>query len=198
MPLFTRIILGLDVHALLKLMSLNGQTKDAYSKSHTGGWRYDIVLPGFKMNMPDICAAIGLAQIKKYKKNLLLDRKKIAMHYFDRFKEYVWAILPPLCDDDKESSYHIFALRIMGFSEIQRDLMIQTILKRGVSVNVHFIPLPMLKFFKESGYDIDDYPNAYSCYCCEISLPIYPQLDHTTIDYIVDIVVESYLKVIKI
>ena len=181
----------------MKLMSLNGQTKDAYSKSNAGGWRYDIVLQGYKMNMPDVCAAIGLAQIRKYKKYLLVERKRVASHYVKRFSEFEWAILPPFQNIDKESSYHLFALRIKGFSETQRDSLIEEISKNGVSVNVHFIPLPLLKFFKNEGYKIENYPQAYACYCCEISLPIYPQLDSEKVDFIVEVVIKCYKKVLN-
>jgi dTDP-4-amino-4,6-dideoxygalactose transaminase len=188
---------GKEEYAIMKLMSLNGQTKDAYSKSHTGGWRYDIVLPGYKMNMPDICAAIGLAQIKKYKNNLLILRKNIALHYIDRFKDHSWAILPSMNEGGKETSYHLFALRIKGISEKQRDMIIERILKSEVSVNVHFVPLPILTLFKNYGYKIEDYPEAYACYSCEISLPIYPQLKEEDVDFIADSVIDSYHKVIN-
>lgn len=181
-----------EEYAKMRLMSLNGQTKDAYSKSKIGGWRYDILLPGYKMNMPDICAAIGLAQIRKYTDFLLIERKKIASHYSNRFSEYDWAILPSLVNQSKETSYHLYALRIKGITEIQRDTMIEEISKYGVAVNVHFIPLPMLTFFKQEGYRIEDYPQAYACYAGEISLPIYPQLDMHAVDYIIDSVIESY------
>jgi len=188
---------GKEVYTKMKLMSLNGQTKDAYSKSNAGGWRYDIVLQGYKMNMPDVCAAIGLAQIRKYKKYLLVERKRVASHYVKRFSEFEWAILPPFQNIDKESSYHLFALRIKGFSETQRDSLIEEISKNGVSVNVHFIPLPLLKFFKNEGYKIENYPQAYACYCCEISLPIYPQLDSEKVDFIVEVVIKCYKKVLN-
>lgn len=188
---------GDDVYARMKLMSLNGQTKDAYSKSKAGGWRYDIVLPGYKMNMPDVCAAIGLAQIRRYRKELLVERKRVAMHYLDRFKDIDWVILPPLKNNEKESSYHLFALRIAGITEIQRDLMINEITNCGVSVNVHFIPLPMLTYFSDEGFLIENFPKAYECYMCEISLPIYPQLDLLKVDYIVDTVIAAYHTVLN-
>lgn len=182
----------------LKLMALNGQTKDAFSKNKSGNWRYDIVLPGYKMNMPDICAAIGLAQIRIYKEILLVKRKTIALQYVKGFENFSWAILPPLSDIEKESSYHLFALRIKGFSEDQRDLMIKSISQQEISVNVHFIPLPMFKFFKEEGYKMEDYPGAYNCFKNEISLPIYPQLDSESIDLIIDVVINSYNKVLNV
>ena len=184
-----------EVYAKMRLMTLNGQTKDAYSKSKAGGWRYDIAFLGFKMNMPDVCAAVGLGQIRKYKEYLLVERKRIALQYINLLQQYDWAILPTLKNFEKESSYHLFALRIKGFSEKMRDLMIEEISKKGVSVNVHFIPLPLLTYFKDEGFKMEDYPNAFKCYINEISLPIYPQLDEASVDFVVDTIVKSYLSV---
>ncbi len=181
-----------EVYRTLKLWSLNGQTKDALAKTNGAGWRYDIVYPGFKMNMPDICAAIGLAQLRKYPTLMLPDRKRVAEAYVKGLANYSWAILPPIKDAERESSYHVFALRIKGITETQRDVMIERITEAGVSVNVHFQPLPILTVFREKGYQIEDYPVAFSCYATEISLPIYPQLDQDKIDYIIDAVVRAY------
>ncbi len=176
----------------LKLWSLNGQTKDALAKTQGAGWKYDIVYPGFKMNMPDICAAIGLAQIRKYKDLILPERKRIFDLYVRLFSTHAWAQLPPVNTTEKKSSYHLFALRIRNISEQQRDQLIDKITSFGVSVNVHFQPLPLLTVFKERGYSIHDYPIAYDLYSREISLPIYPQLDTEKIEYIVSSVVKAY------
>ncbi|MBX2963381.1 MAG: DegT/DnrJ/EryC1/StrS family aminotransferase [Cyclobacteriaceae bacterium] len=181
-----------EVYRTFKLWSLNGQTKDALSKTNGAGWRYDIVYPGFKMNMPDICAAIGLAQLRKYPILMLPERKRVAQAYANGFGNYSWALLPPTSDDLRESSYHVYPLRIKDISEAQRDTMIERITEAGVSVNVHFQPLPMLTVFRERGYRIVDYPVAFSCYATEISLPIYPQLDQDKIDYIINAVVRAY------
>lgn len=180
----------------LRQMSLNCQTKDAFSKSKAGAWRYDIVGFGMKINMPDVNAAIGLAQMRQYT-NLLQLRKHIFMKYNAAFSKLDWAILPPSKTDGKETSYHIYALRIIDFTEQQRDQMIEEITKSDVAVNVHFIPLPMLSFFKGMGYDIANYPTAYRNYHSEISLPIYPQLTDEMVDYIIQVVSESYYKVIN-
>lgn len=182
------------IYRTLKLWSLNGQTKDALAKTNGAGWKYDIVYPGFKMNMPDICAAIGLAQLRKYDSLILPERKRIAETYHTSFTQYSWAITPPLKDTSRESSYHLFALRVRDITEEQRDRMIEIITSKGVSVNVHFQPLPQLTVFKEMGYSIQDYPTAYDNYSCEISLPIYPGLE-SKIDYIVSAVVDAYQKV---
>lgn len=170
----------------LKMFSLNGQTKDAFSKSIGNNWRYDIIFQGLKINMPDICAAIGLAQIRNYNKSLLPDRKNIAQKYCNAFFQYDWFIPPVLQDNIRESSYHLFPLRIKNINEDERDQLIDKITESGVNVNVHFIPMPMLSYFKSIGYRINDYPNSFKQYSCEISLPIYPQLKENELDYIID------------
>jgi dTDP-4-amino-4,6-dideoxygalactose transaminase len=181
-----------EEYRYLRMMTLNGQTKDAFTKTKAGGWRYDIIDLGLKINMPDVCAAIGLAQIKKYDTNLLLERKRVFYHYSDTFSKYEWAITPPQDTHTIQSSYHLYALRIKDISETERDLIIDEISKTGVAVNVHFIPMPMLTLFKNLGYKIEDYPNTYKNYSCEISLPIYPQLTEEQVDFIITTVVNSY------
>lgn len=181
-----------DEYAYLRLMTLNGQTKDAFTKSKAGGWKYDIIDLGLKINMPDVCAAIGLAQIKKYDNNLLIERKRVFDQYSLAFAKYDWAITPPQDTEHTTSSYHLYALRIKGISEQQRDLIIDKISAKGVAVNVHFIPMPMLTLFKNLGYNIEDYPNTYRNYSCEISLPIYPQLDEIQVSFIISTVVNSF------
>lgn len=184
-----------EVYKQLKLWSLNGQTKDALAKTNGAGWKYDIVYPGFKMNMPDICAAIGLAQLRKYATVILPERKRVFDTYLELFKAYEWAELPPVNTAEKKSSCHLFALRIKGATEQQRDTMIDKITASGVSVNVHFQPLPLLSVFRERGYAISDYPKAYGSYSREISLPIYPELDESKIKYIVAAVAKAYQSV---
>ena len=186
-----------DEYKLMKLYSLNGQNKDALTKILLGGWKYDILFQGLKVNMPDMCAAVGLAQLRKYDRFLLSERKKIANRYYDFFKKYQFFELPPLQNSFRESCYHLFALRIIGISEESRDNIINEIFEKGVSVNVHFIPMPMLTLFKSLGYKIENFPIAYDNYSREISLPIYPQLSDVQIDYICDSVLASYNKVIN-
>ncbi|HEU5290299.1 MAG TPA: DegT/DnrJ/EryC1/StrS family aminotransferase [Cyclobacteriaceae bacterium] len=184
------------VYKQLKLWSLNGQTKDALSKTTTGGWRYDIVYPGFKMNMPDICAAIGLAQYRKYNSHILLERQRVFRDYTKRFLPFGWAQLPPQDNGDQTSSYHLYALRIKNITEHQRDRIMEEIAALGVSVNVHFQPLPLLTVFKERGFAIADFPVAFDNYSREISLPIYPELDQIKIEYIVRAVEQAYTQVV--
>jgi len=184
------------LYASLRQMTLNCQTKDAFSKSKAGGWKYDIVDFGMKINMPDVNAAIGLAQMRQYS-DLLVSRKRIFGQYDTAFRNYEWAVLPPSKDKEKETSYHIYALRIKEITEQQRDDMIDEIAKQEVAVNVHFIPMPMLSFFKNKGYDINEYPQAYQNYSHEISLPIYPQLTNEEVNFVIRTVVEAYEKVIQ-
>ena len=183
------------LYSKLRQMSLNCQTKDAFSKSKAGGWRYDITGLGMKINMADINAAMGLAQMRIYPA-LLKERKRVFGVYNDAFSRENWAILPPAFSRGKESSYHIYALRIKDITEAQRDQIIEVISKTGVAVNVHFIPMPMLTFFKEKGFNIKDYPQAYNNFKCEISLPIYPQLTEKELHYIINSVKTAYKTVI--
>ena len=178
----------------LRQMSLNCQTKDAFSKSQAGGWRYDIVGLGMKINMPDVNAAIGLAQIREYD-HILEERKRVFHQYDEAFRKYDWAILPPLSKQGRETSYHLYALRIKDITEAQRDAIINAIAEKEVAVNVHFIPMPMLNLFKEIGYKIEDYPQAYANFKGEISLPIYPQLTNEQVQFVIDCVVEAVEKI---
>ncbi len=186
-----------DEYKMMKLYSLNGQNKDAFTKSQAGGWRYDILFQGLKVNMPDLCAAVGLAQIRKYDNVLLKERERVALAYSDFFSKHNFFELPPLENETKKSSFHLYALRIKNITEAQRDSMIELIAETGVSVNVHFIPMPMLTVFKDLGYDIKNYPTAFDNYSREISLPIYPQLNSEQIDYICNAVLNAYKSVIN-
>ena len=149
-----------------------------------------------KVNMADINAAIGLAQIRKYDK-LLGERKRVYNTYNDTFKDFPWALVPPARTKDKETSYHVYPLRIKDITEKERDQIIAEISKEDVAVNVHFVPLPMLTYYKELGYDINDYPQAYKNYAHEISLPIYPQLDDEKVKFVIATVIKAYNKVVN-
>ncbi len=186
-----------DLYKELRLMTLNCQTKDAFTKSKAGGWRYDIVGKGLKYNMADVNAAIGLAQIRQYDK-LLAERKRVFNNYTKILSKYDWAVVPPIKSGDRETSYHVFALRIKGITEEQRDEIIRLISEEEIAVNVHFVPLPMLTLFKNEGYDIKDYPQSYANYCNEISLPVYPQLDDESVKMVADAVVCAYNSIFSI
>ena len=175
----------------MRLMTLNCQTKDAFTKSQAGGWRYDIVGKGMKINMADVNAAIGLAQIRQYE-HLLAERKRIYNAYDKALGQYEWAILPPSVKNGGETSYHVYPLRIKGFTEQQRDALINEIAKSEVAVNVHFVPLPMLSYYRSLGYDIADYPNARRHYEHEVSLPVYPQLTDEQVQIVINTVVKAH------
>lgn len=182
--------------AWFKMMSLNGQTKDAFTKNQAGAWRYDIVAHGMKINMPDVNAAIALAQLRKYD-YLLSERKRVYELYRKLLGEYHWAILPPKSSDRKQSAYHLFLLRIDSVSESQRDEIIAQMAQREIATNVHYIPMPCLTLFKQAGYKIEDYPKSLDTYKREITLPIYPQLSDLQVEYIVRNLVEVYYKVMN-
>lgn len=182
----------------IRLCSLNGQTKDAFTKSQAGEWKYDILLAGMKMNMPDICAAIGLAQIKIYHSRLLPRRRAIAQYYYDQLGTLPGFSHTPLSSEDRVSACHLFIARIDDINEEERDSIIKLIAARGIAVNVHFMPLPMLTLFKEMGYTIDHFPKSYALYSSSISLPIYPQLSHTEMDYIVAVTMAAVEEVRKV
>lgn len=186
-----------QLYAELRMKALNCQTKDAFTKTKAGGWRYDIVGMGMKANMADVNAAIGLAQIRQYDR-LLVERKRVFDTYNRTFSQLPWALTPPAHNDRRETSYHVYALRIKGISEEQRDAIISEISKSEVAVNVHFIPLPMLSLFRDMGYRIEDYPQAYENYHHEISLPCYPQLTDEQLAFIINTVVDAYHKVITL
>lgn len=184
------------LYAELRRMTLNCQTKDAFTKTKAGKWRYDIIGFGMKINLPDINAAMGLAQLRQYQ-DLLQRRKAVFAAYDAAFSKYSWAVLPPERLEEKETSYHLYALRIKNITEEQRDLIIDLIAEKEVAVNVHFIPLPMLTFFREQGYDISLYPQAYKNFAGEISLPIYPQLTEDEVAWVIESTISSVNQILN-
>lgn len=155
------------------IFSLHGQSKDALAKMQKGGWRYDVVNAGYKANMTDILASIGLVEIERYKDDTLKKRKYIFDFYAGYFSAFDWAELPQYETCNRISSYHVFLLRISNINEEQRDQIIQKIFSKEVSVNVHFQPLPLLSLYKNMGYDIQNFPVAYDNYSRCISLPVF-------------------------
>jgi dTDP-4-amino-4,6-dideoxygalactose transaminase len=179
------------IQQYLKVKSLHGQTKDAFSKIQLGGWRYDIIEPGYKFNMTDIQAALGLVELERYDADMLVRRKQIFDRYSDAFSKKTWAQIPVYETVDKKTSYHAYLLRIKDITETQRDQIIQKIFDKGVSVNVHFIPLPMMTYYKSQGYKIEDYPATYNNYSREISLPVYYDLTDEMVNEVIRAVVNS-------
>jgi dTDP-4-amino-4,6-dideoxygalactose transaminase len=180
-----------NIYKCLYIKSLHGQTKDALAKTKKGNWRYDIIEPGYKFNMTDIQAAMGLAGIEHYETDMLVKRKHIFDTYSQLLKKYKWAQLPVYETNKKKTSYHVFLLRIKNINEQKRDKIIQSIFDKDVSVNVHFVPVPMMSYYKGLGYDINNYPVAYDNYSREISLPVYYDLTDKQIETVINAVVKS-------
>ena len=178
----------------IKYLSLNGQTKTALDKSKVGGWRYDIVDQGFKANMPDLCAAVGLAQIRIYESEMLPERQRIFDRYNDRLAHHPWAIIPPEMLPNRKSSLHLYQLRVDGIDEEKRNAMMRGIAEDGVGVNVHYVPMPMLTLFQRLGYDVAEHPRAFSIYQNEITLPVYNGLTDDQVDQVVDAVIAAHAK----
>jgi dTDP-4-amino-4,6-dideoxygalactose transaminase len=178
-----------ETYRLLRRFSLNGQTKDAFTKTKAGGWQYDIVEAGMKCNMPDLNAALALGQLKQYE-HLLKERKRVHNRYSLGFKDLDWTILPVI-DENKESCYHIYPLRVRA-SESVRNFIIQYCAERDVALNVHFKPLPELTLFKDLGFHKVDYTNSLKLFKQEISLPIYPQLTDEAVDHVIDMVIKAH------
>jgi len=177
---------GIDNDELYKkyqIYSLHGQTKDALAKT-TGSWEYDILIPGYKCNMTDIQASIGLVQLNRYD-DLLKRRHEIIAKYDAAFSEYPF-ITQSHKTENSISSGHLYLLRIEDIDMEKRNEIISKMGERGVSTNVHYKPLPLLTAYKNLGFDIADYPNAYNLFLNEISLPLYSTLSDEEIEYIID------------
>lgn len=185
-----------EIYKNLCVTSLHGQNKDALAKTQKGNWRYDIIEPGYKCNMTDIMAVIGMIELERYDNDTLKRRKAIIEAYQKALSGYKWAEVPVFKDAGRESSYHLFPLRIKGISEQKRDEIIQHVFDKDVSVNVHFIPLPMMSFYKGLGYKIGDYPVAYDNFSREISLPVFYDLTDEQVKTVIDAVVKSVHEVI--
>jgi dTDP-4-amino-4,6-dideoxygalactose transaminase len=164
------------------LYSLHGQSKDALAKTQKGAWEYDIVYPAFKCNMTDIMAGIGLVQLKRYES--LLTRRKEIIETYDR--ELLPIGIQSLLHYGERftSSGHLYLVRIPGIGEAQRNEIIIQLAEAGISSNVHYKPLPMFTAYKNMGFDINDYPNAFDMYKNEITLPLHTQLSDEDVEYI--------------
>jgi dTDP-4-amino-4,6-dideoxygalactose transaminase len=180
-----------DEYRRLNTKSLHGQNKDALAKTMPGQWRYDIEEAGYKYNMTDIQAAMGLVELARYDGLIQPRRRKIFQLYSEAFAAYQWAEIPLFETPERTSSFHVYALRIKDISESRRDEIISRIFEKEVSVNVHFQPLPMMSFYKNMGYNIADYPVAFNSYSREISLPVYFDLTDGQVNEVIRAVVTS-------
>lgn len=182
-----RTIEGIDNETLyhqLQLFSLHGQSKDALAKTQLGAWEYDIVGPWYKCNMTDIMAALGLVQMKRYPA-LLARRREIIERYDAAFKPLGVEVLNHYTADHT-SSGHLYLTRIPGITTEQRQTVIVRMAERGIATNVHYKPLPMMTAYKNMGFDIKDFPNAYAHFANEITLPLHTRLTDEEIDYIIE------------
>ena len=183
------------IYKELCIKILHGQSKDALAKAQKGNWRYDVVEPGFKCNMTDIQAAIGLVELERYQENM--DRRKVIFEQYDAgFGSEAWAIRPLYKTDNKLTCYHLYLLRIAHVTEAQRDAIMQAIFDQDVSVNVHFLPLPTLTAYKSRGYDIADYPETWNKYSNEITLPVYFDLTDEQVQTVIGAVKNAVKQVL--
>tara|TARA_B110000046_G_scaffold177641_1_gene204690 strand:- start:1954 stop:3165 length:1212 start_codon:yes stop_codon:yes gene_type:complete len=186
-----------EIYKQLNTLSLHGQNKDALAKTQKGSWEYDVIDAGFKCNMTDILASIGLVELERYDTETLPIRKQIFIEYSNLLKKHDWAILPHYKDEIRESSYHLFLLRIKDVTLEERNLIIQEIFDQDVSVNVHYKPLAELTFYKNLGYDMKNFPIAKSLWECEISLPVYVNLTLNQVKEVVNAVIKAVHKIKK-
>ena len=174
-----------DIYKELSVLSLHGQNKSAFDKNSggKGAWRYNIELPGYKCNMSDLHAAIGLSQLRRYD-SMINHRKKIVDIYNHILSKNKRIILPNFKDDCSESSYHLYLIRVQDFEEEDRDLFIDKMSELGITLNVHYLPLPAHKAYIDLGYKMDDYKNAFNLYKNQITLPLYSTLKEEDAEYI--------------
>lgn len=188
-----RDISGLDSDDLYKrymLLSLHGQTKDAFSKTNGSSWEYDIIKPAYKTNMTDIQAAMGLAQLHRYE--AIIERRHSLIERYNKALEALDVQVLEHKNSDYRSSGHLYFVRFPGKDGDFRNRFYQRMLEKGVSCNVHYKPLPMMTAYKNLGFDIEDYPNAYALYKNELTLPLNSVLTDEEAQYVIDKFIETY------
>ena len=181
-----RTIPGIDnetIYHQYQLLSLHGQSKDAFTKNQLGAWEYDIIGPWYKCNMTDVMAAIGLAQQQRYE-GLLARRHTIISQYAQAF-EHLPVALPKHIQADSISSGHLYCIRMLGKTAQERNAIITQMAERGIATNVHYKPLPMMSGYQALGFKIENYPNAYHLFENEITLPLYSRLTDEQVAYII-------------
>ena len=180
-----RSIPGIDnewLYQQFQLLSLHGQNKDALAKTQLGAWEYDIVAPNFKCNMTDIMAGIGLVQLKRYPE-ILRRRQQIINRYDEVLRDQNLQLLLHY-GENHTSSGHLYLVRLIGREIDERNEIIIKMAERGIACNVHYKPLPMMTAYKNLGFDIANYPNAYNQYRNEITLPLHTRLSDEEIEYV--------------
>jgi dTDP-4-amino-4,6-dideoxygalactose transaminase len=185
-----------EIYRRLCISTLHGQNKDALAKTQRGNWKYDIIEPGYKCNMTDLTAAIGLVELERYESDTLRRRRHLAGLYHEALGRDDRFELPVFVTPEKESCYHLYPLRIKGITEEQRDAVMQKIFEADVSVNVHFIPVPAMSFYKKMGYRLEDYAVTRDNFSREISLPLYYDLSEEQVQTVVNAVKQALDQVI--
>ena len=188
---------NIELYNYLCMYTLHGQNKDALAKTQKGNWKYDIVEAGYKCNMTDMSAAIGLVELERYDNDTQIKRKQIFDTYQAAFSKDNRFQVPVYHTDSKVGCYHLYPLRINGITEEQRDTIMKEIFDCDVSVNVHFIPVPAMTFYKNLGYDLKNYPVTYDNFSREISLPVFYNLTNEQTQTVISAVIKSVDKVIN-
>lgn len=173
-----------EIYKQLRLLSLHGQSKDALAKMKAGAWRYTIELAGYKCNMTDIQAAIGMVQLSRYDAEILPHRKAICETYLEGLAGDPRFVLPSFVTARKRSSYHLFPLRLSAGNEKARDVLIDKMADAGIACNVHYIPLPLHPLYRGLGYRMEDYPKAAALYRSEVSLPVHSKMTTDDAKYV--------------
>lgn len=173
-----------DIYKQYTLLSLHGQSKDALAKTKLGAWEYDIVSTAYKFNMTDIMASIGLGQLKRYP--LLLERRKQIIQQYNEGLNHSNVSILQHYESDYSSSGHLYLVRLLGKDEAYRNKVIVKMAEKGIATNVHYKPLPMHTAYKNLGFDIKDFPNAFEMYKNEITLPLHTLLTDEEVQYVVD------------
>ncbi len=163
-----------DLYHRFQLLSLHGQNKDALAKTQVGSWEYDIVIPGYKCNLTDVAAAIGLGQMQRF--DGLLKRRLEIYDQYAKVMDELGVLYLHQVDERYQGNAHLFLSRLPGFNEEMRNEFIQVMAEQGVSCNVHYKPLPMMTAYRTMGFRIEDYPAAYNQYCNEVTLPLHTLL----------------------
>ena len=177
---------GIDdnwVYQEFMLMSLHGQSKDALAKTKLGAWEYDVLAPAYKWNMTDIMAAIGLKQLQRYP-GILRRRKVIIGKYDSAFRPFGVQVLRHF-ENEQMSNGHLYLMRVPGIMENERNAFVCELAGQGVATNVHFKLLPMMTAYRNMGFHIEDYPNAYYQYANEITLPMHTCLKNDDVEYVI-------------
>ena len=173
-----------ELYRQLQLLSLHGQSKDALSKTQLGAWEYDIIGTWYKCNMTDVSAAIGLAQLERY--DAMLARRREIIEAYDAALKPLGVQVLNHYTDGHASSGHLYLTRIPGITAAQRGEIIEKMAARGIACNVHYKPLPLHTAYKNLGFDIAGYPNAYAHYANEITLPLHTRLTDEQVQYVTD------------